>query len=295
MSLSMTGYGQSAVDLQGYNISFEVKSVNHRYCEIAIRMPREWACFEDSLRKAVQSRIGRGRIDVYINKENNGESTSAVLNHAMVQAYLQAAEDLKSYGIKGDLAVRDILSLPDVLVSPSGFSMDEAQQKIWNDALLQGLEQALDGLLQMRSREGAFLARDIEQRLGRLELLHQEMTELAPEVPNEYRKRLRQRIESLDDGSLAVDEHIFGLEVALFAERSNVEEELIRLRSHFEQCRGLLHQEGPVGRKLDFLIQEMNREVNTIGSKANHLTLVNRVVEMKAELEKIREQAANVE
>ncbi|MGG3282647.1 YicC/YloC family endoribonuclease [Paenibacillus solani] len=295
MSLSMTGYGQSAVDLQGYKISFEVKSVNHRYCEIAIRMPREWACFEDSLRKAVQSRIGRGRIDVYINKENNGESTSAVLNHAMVQAYLHAAEDLKSYGIKGDLAVRDILSLPDVLISPSGFSMDEAQQKIWNDALLQGLEQALDGLLQMRSREGAFLARDIEQRLGRLELLHQEMTELAPEVPNEYRKRLRQRIESLDDGSLAVDEHIFGLEVALFAERSNVEEELIRLRSHFEQCRGLLRQEGPVGRKLDFLIQEMNREVNTIGSKANHLTLVNRVVEMKAELEKIREQAANVE
>lgn len=295
MSLSMTGYGQSAVDFQGYNITFEVKSVNHRYCEITFHMPREWASFEDSLRKAVQSRVGRGRIDVYINKENNGESTKAVLNHAKVQAYLQAAEDLKSYGITGDLAVRDILSLPDVLVSPSGFSMDEAEQKQWNGALLQGLEQALEGLLQMRSREGAFLTKDIEQRLGRLELLHQEMAELAPDVPSEYRTRLRQRIESLDDGSLAVDEHIFGLEVALFAERSNVEEELIRLRSHFKQCRELLHQEGPVGRKLDFLVQEMNREVNTIGSKANHLTLVNRVVDMKAELEKIREQAANVE
>lgn len=295
MSLSMTGYGQSVVDFQGYSISFEVKSVNHRYCEIVFHMPREWACFEDSLRRTVQSRIGRGRIDVYINKENNGESQGAVLNHTMVQAYLQAAEDLKSYGIKGDLAVRDILSLPDVLVSPSGLPMDEAQQKLWNDALLQGLEQALEGLIQMRSREGSFLAKDIEQRLDRLQLLHREMTELAPEVPEEYRKRLRQRIESLDDGSLAVDEHIFGMEVALFAERSNVDEELIRLHSHLEQCRELLHQKSPVGRKLDFLIQEMNREVNTIGSKANHLTLVNRVVEMKAELEKIREQAANVE
>lgn len=295
MSLSMTGYGQSAVDYQGYHVSIEVKSVNHRYCEVVFRMPREWSRFEDSLRRAVQTRIGRGRVDVYINKENNGESPNAVLNHAMVKAYLQAAEELKPYGIQGELTVRDMLSLPDVLVSPGGLPMDEAQQQEWHDALLQGLNKALDGLVQMRSKEGAFLVKDIEERLGRLESLHGEMAELAPEVPEEYRKRLRQRIESLDDGSLAVDEHIFGMEVALFAERCNVEEELIRLRSHLEQCRELLNQKGPVGRKLDFLIQEMNREVNTIGSKANHLTLVNRVVEMKAELEKIREQAANVE
>ena len=197
MSLSMTGYGQSVVDFQGYSISFEVKSVNHRYCEIVFRMPREWALFEDSLRRAVQSRIGRGRIDVYINKENNGESQGAVLNHAMVRAYLQAAEDLKSYGITGDLAVRDILTLPDVLVTPSGLSMDEAQQRLWNDALLQGLEQALEGLVQMRSREGAFLAKDIGQRLDRLQVLHREMTELAPEVPVEYRKRLRRALNLL--------------------------------------------------------------------------------------------------
>ena len=115
-----------------------------------------------------------------------------MLNHTMVQAYLQALEDLKSYGIKGDLAVRDILSPPDVLVSPSGLPMDEAQQKLWNDALLQGLEQALEGLIQMRSREGSFLVKDIEQRFDRLQPLHREMTELAPEVPEEYRKRLRQ-------------------------------------------------------------------------------------------------------
>ncbi|GAB6929736.1 YicC family protein [Paenibacillus sp. JCM 10914] len=295
MSLSMTGYGQSAVDFQGYSLSFEVKSVNHRHCEVVFRMPREWACFEDSLRKAVQKRIGRGRVDVYINKENNSESRRAVLDHGMVQAYLKAAEELKSYGVAGDLAMRDILSLPDILISPDGFPMDKAKQEQWNDALLQGLEEALDGLIQMRSKEGTFLIKDIEGRVDRLQRLHREMEEMAPRVTEDYRRRLRQRIESLHDGALAVDEHIFGMEVALFAERSNVDEELIRLNSHLEQCRELLYQKSPVGRKLDFLIQEMNREVNTIGSKANHLTLVNRVVDLKAELEKIREQAANVE
>lgn len=296
MSLSMTGYGQSVIDFQGYSVSFEVKSVNHRYCEVVFRMPREWTCFEDSFRRAVQSRIGRGRVDVFINREHSGDNADAVLNHARVKAYLQAAEELKAYGIEGSLTAKDILSLPDILVSPSGsLPMDDNGQEAWEKALLGGLNEALDGLLQMRSREGAFLAADIEHRLERIEALHREMTELAPTVPEEYRKRLRQRIEALDDGSLAVDEHIFGMEVALFAERSNVDEELTRLRSHLEQSRKLLHHEGPVGRKLDFLIQEMNREVNTIGSKANHLTLVNRVVEMKAELEKIREQAANVE
>lgn len=294
MSLSMTGFGQSAIKFEGYTVTFEVKSVNHRYCEAVFRMPREWAYFEDSLRRTVQSRISRGRIDVYINKESDGESFSAVLNHAMVKAYLKAADELECYGIEGKPTITDILSLPDVLVSRSE-QLGEDKRQQWSEMLCRGLDEALDGLMQMRSAEGTHLAQDMEQRIERLQLLQAEMVSLAPTVTDEYRTRLRQRLEVLNDGSLTFDEHIFGMEIALFAERSNIDEELTRLHSHFEQCRQLLHQSGPVGRKLDFLIQEMNREVNTIGSKANHLTLVNRVVEMKAELEKIREQAANVE
>ncbi|MFC7681673.1 YicC/YloC family endoribonuclease [Paenibacillus sp. GCM10028914] len=295
MSLSMTGFGQSTLKFEGYTVTFEVKSVNHRYCEVLFRIPREWACFEDSLRRTVQSRTSRGRIEVYINKESDGESVSAVLNHAMVKAYLKAADELERYGIEGKPTIRDILSLPDVLVSRRQ-QLDEEKRLQWGEMLCSGLDKALDGLMQMRSTEGSHLAKDMEQRIERLQLLQAEMVNLAPTVTAEYRTRLRQRLEVLNDGSLTFDEHIFGMEIALFAERSNIDEELTRLHSHFEQCRQLLlHQNGPVGRKLDFLIQEMNREVNTIGSKANHLTLVNRVVEMKAELEKIREQAANVE
>lgn len=294
MSLSMTGFGQSAIKFEGYTVTIEVKSVNHRYCEVLFRMPREWACFEDALRRTVQSRIGRGRIDVYMNRESDDENISQDLNHAVVKSYLKAADELRAYGIEGDLTIRDILSLPDVLVSRSEQSGEDKREQ-WSDMLCAGLNDALDGLIEMRSREGALLAQDIEHRIERLQTLQSEMVSLAPTVTAEYRTRLRQRLEALNDGSLTFDEHIFGMEVALFAERSNVDEELIRLQSHFNQCRQLLHQNGPSGRKLDFLIQEMNREVNTIGSKANHLTLVNRVVEMKAELEKIREQAANVE
>ncbi len=153
----------------------------------------------------------------------------------------------------------------------------------------------MEGLAAMRSMEGKHLAADVEQRLSKLQALHAEMLQLAPTVVEDYRNKLKQRLSDLNDGSFAFDEHKFGMEIAIFADRSNIDEELIRLQSHFEQCKGLLRADEPVGRKLDFLIQEMNREVNTIGSKANHLTLVNRVVEMKAELEKIREQLANIE
>ncbi|WP_054958374.1 YicC/YloC family endoribonuclease [Paenibacillus dakarensis] len=294
MSLSMTGFGQSAVKFEGYTITFEVKSVNHRYCEILFHMPREWASFEDSLRRIVQSRISRGRIDVYVNKESDDESASAVLNHALIKTYLKAADDMKLYGIEGKLTISELLALPDILVSRNE-QPDEEDRERWGEMLRSGLNQALDGLVEMRSTEGSHLTKDIEQRIERLQLLQAEMVVLAPTVTEEYRTRLRQRLEVLKDGSLTFDEHKFGMEIALFAERSNIDEELTRLNSHFEQCRQLLHQNGPAGRKLDFLIQEMNREVNTIGSKANHLTLVNRVVEMKAELEKIREQASNVE
>lgn len=298
MSFSMTGYGQSTLQYGGYKVEIEIKSVNHRYCEVVLRMPREWTCFEDVLRRTAQQYVKRGRIDIYMNKEAELENAAfATLNHSAVKAYLQAVDDLHSqYGIEGKLTVKDILALPDVLLSPDHRPTGDGEDmEAWGEVLQEGLRKALESLKTMRCKEGHHLSQDIEQRLQRLQVLHGEMMELAPHVVEEHRTKLRQRLSELQDHSFSVDEYKFGMEIALYADRSNIDEELIRLQSHFQQCKELLLADEAIGRKLDFLIQEMNREVNTIGSKANHLPLVTRVVEMKAELEKIREQAANIE
>lgn len=295
LSHSMTGYGSSARIFGGYIIQFEIKSVNHRYSEVVLRMPREWTCYEDGLRRLVQRDLKRGRVDVYISKEQDDDSSLPfVLNSGVVESYLRAAEDLKvKYGLDGSLSAKDLLSLPDVLVSPDHAPEGDIAGEDWESVLVDGLEEALAGLLEMRRKEGLHLAADLEQRIVRLEQIHAELVAMAPQVVSDYRSRLKSRLSELLEG--AFDEHRFAMEVAVFADRSNIDEELTRLGSHFVQCRTLLQASEPVGRKLDFLIQEMNRETNTIGSKANHLALVNRVVEMKAELEKIREQAANLE
>ncbi|MDQ0193162.1 YicC/YloC family endoribonuclease [Paenibacillus wynnii] len=298
MSFSMTGYGQSFLLFGGYKITFEVKSVNHRYSEIVLRMPREWTFFEDVLRRKVQQHIKRGRVDVTINREQDEEDTASgpVLNIPIVRSYLKAAEELKSeFGLMGELSLRDILTLHGVMENGEGVALEPVISDSWQATLVEGLEQSIHSLLQMRAREGSYLTADLELRLAKLEQLHNEMLELAPSVVSEYRDKLRQRLNELNDGTFPFDEHKFGMEIAIFADRCNIDEELTRLYSHIEQCRTLLGENEPVGRKLDFLIQEMNRETNTIGSKSNHLTLINRALEMKAELEKIREQAANLE
>lgn len=297
LSFSMTGYGQSSLQFGGYKIMFEVKSVNHRYCEVVLRMPRDWTGYEDVLRRKVQQHIKRGRIDVTINREYDEATSGPVLNHSAVMTYLKAADQLKNeYGLSGELTVLDILSIPGIMESKdeSAGAVFETVED-YSEMLETGLEQCLQSLLEMRAREGSFLVADIEQRLNHLEKMHAEMVELAPVVVIEYRDKLRHRLMELNDGTFAFDEHKFGMEIAIFADRCNIDEELTRLYSHFEQCRTLLKGKDPVGRKLDFLIQEMNRETNTIGSKCNHLTLVGLVLDMKAELEKIREQAANIE
>lgn len=298
LSFSMTGYGQSSLQFGGYKITFEVKSVNNRYCEVVLRMPRDWMIYEDMLRKLVQDHIRRGRVDVIINREVTEDAASLqVLNRPAVKAYLEAAEALRNeFGVDGELTLRDILSIPGIMElkeEPAPIKAGSAEE--CSGMLERGLTQSLQSLLQMRAREGNHLADDLSRRLVHLEELHTAMVKLAPAVVSEYRDKLRQRLSELNDGTFPFEEHKFGMEMAIFADRCNIDEELTRLYSHFEQCRALLNGSGPAGRKLDFLIQEMNRETNTIGSKCNHLTLVNLTLEMKAELEKIREQAANME
>ncbi len=296
MSFSMTGYGQSAVEYGGYKIQIEVKSVNHRYCEVMLRMPREWAGLEDGLRKLVQSKVKRGRIDVFVNKEkDDGQPSSLQLDHEAAAAYIAAAAELKQrYGVAGTLEVSHLLTLPGVMTVQE-YSHEEEDPDQLQKLLGQGLDEALNGLVDMRVREGRHLVLDLQGRLTHLEELYGEMRQLAPTVVEEHRIRMKQRLHEIQDGSFHWDESRIGMEIAMFADRSNIDEELTRLASHFKQFRQLLDSDDSIGRKLDFLLQEMNREVNTIGSKANHLALVNHVVEMKAELEKIREQAANLE
>lgn len=296
MSFSMTGYGQYSLSYGGYNVLFEMKSVNHRYCEVVFRMPREWTRYEDGLRKIIQRKLRRGRIDVFITKELSVEShLNPVLNEQVVASYLEAAKELQlRYGMRGNMEISDVLSLPGVLLKPEEATLRVAtEDEAWDTALQEGITHALEELVEMRAREGSHLAKDVETRISSLQACHEKMVQLAPHVVIEYRNKLRQRLAEISDGPF--DEHKFGMEIAIFADRSNIDEELTRLSSHLTQCRQLLTSPDPVGRKLDFLIQEMNREVNTIGTKAHHLTLVNLVMDMKAELEKIREQAANLE
>ena len=298
MPFSMTGYGQSSFSHSGYKLRIEVKSVNHRYCEVVMRVPRDWMRFEENLRSIVRSRLKRGRIDVYLTVDTDSEACESVaLDSKLVDAYIRAAEELKlRYGIEGRLSVNDILSFSNIIVHHHlSSAVIEEEAMMWQNKLQRGMEDALDQLQQMRLREGLYLISDIEHRINRLDCFRLRMEKMAMCVVSNYRDKLKQRLHELHENCVVFDEYKFGMEVALFAERSNIDEELTRFHSHLNQCRDLLNCSEPFGRKLDFLVQEMNREINTIGAKANDIALVSSVVEVKAELEKIREQAMNVE
>lgn len=290
----MTGFGQANRSFAGYNVFIDVKSVNHRYSEVSIRMPKEWAVFEDALKKTVLQAVRRGRVDVFVTAERDAASAKSVtVDFALADGFLQAAEQLKQrYGYAEQIGLKDLLRLPDLVqMKELRKEPDEAIQQ----ELCACLQEAVSQLSDMRMREGAFLEQDVRERLAELKRIHTELEALAPGVVLEYAAKLAARIQSLLQDQSPVDEQRLATEIAIFADRSNVDEELTRLKSHFGQCDQLLTEKEPVGRKLDFLIQEMNREVNTIGSKSNHSELTARVITMKAELEKMREQIQNIE
>ena len=295
MIRSMTGFGRADRSAYGYKLHVDLKSVNHRYCEISVRIPREWAVLEDTVRRVVQKTVKRGRLDAYVVIERETDAPVTVeVNWTLVEAYRQAAVQLQSkLGFTDSLSLRDMLQLPDVIAFREA---DADTANLLEQPLEECVAEAVANLVAMREAEGVHLARDFAERLNLLERLHEQIRSAAPLVVEEYRSRLLQRLNELvRDQAIAPDDPRIAMEVALLAERSNIEEELTRLSSHFAQFRKLLKSDEPVGRKLDFLIQEMNREANTIGSKANSAEIASRVVDMKAELEKVREQAQNVE
>lgn len=293
MIKSMTGYGRGEACAEGRRFTVELKSVNNRFCEVILRQPRSLAQIEDKIKRRIQDQVTRGRVDGYISIEETGEVTPAVkVDKAMAVAYYKSMEDLKeSLAIAGEISLKDLLSLPNVI------SLEQPEENVeqWVAAIEQACDDALAGLVTMRQNEGTRLKADIRQRAGLIrELVLGQVAARAPLVVEEYRAKLTQRLaEWLEDGT--VDESRLAAEVAIFADRADISEEIVRLNSHLEQLEQILSAGGAVGRKLDFLVQEMNREINTIGSKANDLVITNAVVNAKSELEKIREQVQNIE
>ena len=292
MIKSMTGYGSGKAELGGKTFTVEIKSVNSRYSDFSIKMPRVYTFLEDPVRKAASARINRGKVDIYINVESSGDDDSVVkVNEALAREYLEGLRALSaSLNISSNATAETFLRIPDV------FTVDKADEDeaLILKTVLDALSTALDGFDAMRIAEGEKLAGDLREHLGFILNATGEVEKRSPEIVAEYRTRLEERMRDIL-GSATYDETRLLTEVAIFADKVNVNEETVRLKSHVGQFSKMIDEGGSVGRKIDFLIQEMNREINTIGSKSNDLDVARIVIDVKAEIEKLREQIQNVE
>lgn len=288
---SMTGYGRALVEKDGREMTVEVRSVNHRFLDVSCRLPRSIGFLEDAVRKGVAARVARGHVDVFVNYVNRREDAREVrVDTVLAQAYRSALEELgKAVGLTQSASLIDYARLPDVLT----VSEKQEDQDALRALLQHALEKALDQLCAMREMEGENMRADILSKMDAIASLQKQIASRAPLVVEEYREKLRARLCALLSGEL--DEARFATEVAIFADRAAIDEELVRLESHIAQIRAAAALQEPVGRKLDFLVQELNREVNTIGSKASDAQIAQHVVAAKGEIEKLREQVQNIE
>lgn len=292
MIKSMTGYGRCEKILSGKKISAEVKSVNHRFSDYSVKVPRGMMFLEDKVRKTASQYITRGKVDIFINIESYDDSDrEIILNKALAKGYIDAATQLRdAFGLADDITTMGICKFPDIFKAER---KDEDEDRLWNDTK-EVLTEALESFCAMRAREGARIYQDLKARVDYMKSLAEEIDKNAPRVVSDYQARLYERIKEIL-GSHEIDDARVLTEVAIFADKVAINEETVRLASHFEEYYGLLDSNEPSGRRLDFLIQEINREINTIGSKANDLFISKTVVELKAELEKMREQIQNIE
>ena len=289
---SMTGYGRGSVERDGRQMTVELRAVNHRYLDLSFRMPRMLNFLEDTARKRISGAMARGHVDAYITYKNLREDSKAVLvDIALLNAYERALDEMaKTARCADDRTLMEYAKLHDVLTISE---VDEDADAL-TEILVAAMDEALSQLNAMRENEGDAMARDVEARLVALEQIASVVEERQPDTVSEYAARLRVRMEELL-GNTSVDEGRLLQEVALMADRSAVAEEIVRLRSHIAQMQEMLKSDEPVGRKLDFLVQELNREANTISSKSQDVPITRLAVDAKAEIEKIREQVQNVE
>ena len=292
MVKSMTGYGRARQERNGRNITVEVRSVNNRYLDCTVKMPRAYIFAEDTMKALVQKYISRGKVDVFVTVDAvTADQTVVQVNEPLARSYYQALSRLREmFSLEDGLSAATLARFPDVLAVTKA---EEDLEMISAD-ICAVLEEALTAHRQMRSVEGEKLFSDIAGRADTIESVVAKVEERSPQTVSEYRARLEAKMREVLQ-STTIDESRILTEAAIFADKIAVDEETVRLRSHLSQLRTMLSGDEPVGRKLDFLIQEVNRECNTIGSKCNDLTIARDVVNMKAEVEKIREQVQNIE
>lgn len=294
MIKSMTGYGRGEGKFDGVSITIELRSVNNRYLDCSVKMPRTYIFAEEALKERVQSKVGRGKVDVFVNiNHTGGEALSVTVNEELARGYINALCQLSELGgdkISSTYSATDLARFQDVLI----VEKQEEDLDSVKTQLLQVLDCALADFDSMRTREGEKLAADILSRAETIEKLTAVVEERSPKTVEEYRNRLEAKMQEVLQ-NVQIDPNRLLTEAAIYADKVAVDEETVRLHSHLGQLRGMLSNGGAVGRKLDFLIQEFNREANTIGSKCNDIEITRIVVDIKAEIEKIREQVQNIE
>lgn len=292
MTMSMTGYGRAEASVEAFDLTVEIRSVNHKFFEFSARLPRAFAFAEDKLKKLCQARINRGKVELFVTAVSRDAGDVRVeVNHSLARGYLNAVRELSdTYGLEGDISALALSRMPDLLIVTRDAVDEEA---VWA-VLSETADRAIDAFLAMRAREGEKLKEDVLSKMDSILEKVEFIEARSPETVAAYRARLEEKMRELL-GDKQVDEQRLLTETALFADRIAVDEETVRLRSHFKQMRAMFEQEGPIGRSLDFLVQEMNRETNTIGSKSQNVEIAHTVVAMKSDIEKIREQIQNIE
>ena len=292
MVRSMTGFGRAKYSENGLNITVEFKSVNHRYFEFTSRLPKGYMFLDEKLKSFCQQKISRGKVEAAVIIEDNSESAAVVeINGAYAQAYLAAVKDMsRQYHIKNDVKMSSLVTNPELFT----VKKQSLPEEVVAEAVLKTAEEAMESFISMRQAEGERLKNDVKARTDFILEKVAFVEERSPETVRAYREKLEQKIKELI-GDVHIDEQRLLTETAIFADKVAVAEETVRLKSHIKQFCSLLDSHEPIGRKLDFIVQEMNREANTIGSKAQDIEITHTVVDIKSEIEKIREQIQNIE
>ena len=292
MIKSMTGYGKSTLEINSRKYQVEIKSLNHRYLDISIRMPKQLSYLEETIKQQISSKISRGKIDVFISWENNSiEGRTIKINTALAKAYIEELRKLaEEENLSDNIEVNDIARYPDVLIVQE----NQEDETIKNE-IIEVVNKAVNNLVEMKQNEGIKIAEDLQKRLDYIQEEVNKVKEFSTGLINEYIVKLEERIKELLPNNQETDKNRLMQEVVIYADKCSIEEEVTRLNSHIGQFRDFLKSDEAVGKKLDFMIQEMNRETNTIGSKSNNLNITNGVIDIKTEIENLREQVQNIE
>lgn len=292
MIRSMTGFGRSENTVNGYDVTVEVKAVNHRYADYNIKLPRIYGFLEEDIKNHFQQYIKRGKVDIFITIYKEIDDTKEiVLNEALAASYVRALKTIaEKFDVRDDISVSSIARYNDIF----DIKHEPEDEEIIRSAVIQVADEALKSFMAAREREGAKLANDMTERIGNIKKDVIEIEKIAPDTVIEHKNNIEQRIRELL-GDAKVDENRLLTETAIYADKLSVNEEIVRLKCHLDEYDRIMQKGDAVGRRLDFLLQEMNRETNTIGSKCNNLEISNIVINIKSELEKVREQLQNLE